>query len=172
DVPPVPLHELEGESCAICEELAGKGAAGASHGRRVVADGVGWQAWSVWAPSYPFELLIAPTEHLADLAAARPVHRGLAEVLPACLASLDALFSSPMPYMLWCHQRPTDGKSWPTAHLHFHVAPTRRDEGVARYVASGELGSGVMFNPVDPEEAAARLRSLVTTGPTAAGPSA
>ena len=102
----------------------------------------------------------------------KSVTAGAPTAVSGRLASLDALFSSPMPYMLWCHQRPTDGKSWPTAHLHFHVAPTRRDEGVARYVASGELGSGVMFNPVDPEEAAARLRSLVTTGPTAAGRSA
>jgi galactose-1-phosphate uridylyltransferase len=29
---------------------------------------------------------------------------------------------------------------------------------VARYVAAGELGSGVYFNPVAPEEAARALR--------------
>ncbi|HXW79809.1 MAG TPA: hypothetical protein VEJ84_09935 [Acidimicrobiales bacterium] len=162
EVPPVPLRELESENCAICDEIAGKGTAGQSHGRRLVAEAGGWQAWAVWAPSYPFELLVAPSEHIGDLAGARPVHGGLAEVLPACLSALDALFAGPMPYMLWCHQRPSDGRSWPTAHLHFHVAPTRRDEGVARYVASGELGSGVMFNPVDPEEAAQRLHEMAS----------
>jgi hypothetical protein len=31
---------------------------------------------------------------------------------------------------------------------------------VTRYVAAGELGSGVMFNPVDPLEAAQKLRQL------------
>lgn len=161
-VPPVPLAELLEPSCAICDELDGKGATGVSHPSRVVASAKGWQAWTVWAPSFPYELLIAPEQHVGDLAGSRPTYRGLVTVLKDALSALDALFSEPMPYMLWCHQRPTDGGIWPTAHLHFHVAPTRRDKGVARYVASGELGSGVMFNPVDPEDAAARLRELVT----------
>ena len=29
-----------------------------------------------------------------------------------------------------------------------------------RYVAAGELGSGTFFNPVAPEQAAARLRDM------------
>ncbi len=165
-VPPVPLAELEGDTCAICEELSGKDKPGGSHERRLVATAVGWQAWTVWAPSYPFELLIAPTEHLGNLGEARSSHGGLAEVMTRALVSLDTLFSTPMPYMMWCHQRPTDGRRWPAAHLHFHIAPTRRAEGVARFVASGELGSGVMFNPVDPEDAASRLRKLVAANAT------
>jgi UDPglucose--hexose-1-phosphate uridylyltransferase len=69
-----------------------------------------------------------------------------------------------MPYMLWWHQRPCDGARWPGAHLHAHLVPVWRDTGVARFVAAGELGSGVMFNPVRPEEAAARLRGLRGSG--------
>ena len=165
-VPPVPLVELENGSCPICDELSERGRPGSSHKRRLVAVAAGWQAWTTWAPSYPFELLVAPEEHVGDLGEARPTHAGLAEVLGRVLASLDGLFSAPMPYMLWCHQRPSDGRRWPTAHLHFHIAPTRRDEGVARYVASGELGSGVMFNPVDPDDAASRLRKGGRRQPT------
>ena len=162
DVPPVPLIELAAGSCPVCEELSGKGTPGSSHSRRVIAAQGGWQAWTVWAPSYPFELLVAPEQHDGDLAAARRSHDGLVAVLKKALTALDALFAAPMPYMLWCHQRPTDGGDWPTAHLHFHIAPTRRDKGVARYVASGELGSGVMFNPVDPKDAASRLRDVIS----------
>jgi hypothetical protein len=40
------------------------------------------------------------------------------------------------------------------------VAPLLRAPGTARFVASGELGSGVFFDPVVPEDAAARLRDL------------
>jgi UDPglucose--hexose-1-phosphate uridylyltransferase len=160
-VPPVPLVELRSPSCAICDELSGQGGPGTSHSGRVVVAEKGWQAWTVWAPSYPYELLIAPEQHVGDLAEARPSQEGLVAVLKKALTALDELFSEPMPYMLWCHQRPTDGGDWPTAHLHFHIAPTRRDKGVARYVASGELGSGVMFNPVDPEDAARRLEGHV-----------
>lgn len=159
-VPPVPLRELENDHCAICDELRGKGEAGRSHDQRVLSSVDGWQAWAVWAPAYPFELLLAPEEHIGDLGDARPTHSGLVEVLRATLPALDSLFGEPMPYMLWCHQRPTDARPWPSAHLHFHVAPTHRAKGVTRYVAAGELGSGVMFNPVDPLEAAQKLRQL------------
>lgn len=159
-VPPVVAGELESGQCAICEELSGKGTAGPSHAGRVVAQSGGWQAWAVWAPSYPFELLFAPEEHAGDLATAQG-HEGLAEVLRAGLSALDLLFGEQMPYMLWCHQKPTDGKEWPSAHLHFHVAPTHRAKGVTRYVASGELGTGIMFNPVDPDDAASRLRAAL-----------
>ena len=65
---------------------------------------------------------------------------------------------APMPYMLWWHQRPTDGGAWPNAHVHAHVAPLLRSPGTPRFVAAGELGSGVFFNPVDPAAAAEALR--------------
>jgi UDPglucose--hexose-1-phosphate uridylyltransferase len=159
-VPPAPLSELEGGKCAICDELGGTAPAGPSHAGRVVSASGGWQVWAAWAPSYPFELLVAPEEHAGDLPAARS-HDGLAEVLRAGLGALDGLFDEQMPYMMWCHQKPTDGSQWPCAHVHFHVAPTHRAKGVVRYVASGELGTGIMFNPVDPDDAASRLREAL-----------
>jgi UDPglucose--hexose-1-phosphate uridylyltransferase len=71
-----------------------------------------------------------------------------------------------MPYMLWVHQRPTDGADWPLAHVHVEVAPAFRRAGVQRYVAAGELGSGVYFNPLLPEDAAAELRAVAPPDPT------
>ena len=44
-----------------------------------------------------------------------------------------------------------------------HVAPPLRAPGVARYVASGELGSGTLSNPVVPEDAARALRDALMT---------
>ena len=83
----------------------------------------------------------------------------LASVLVDVLGRLDRLFDEPMPYMLWVHQRPVDGGEWPAAHLHVHVAPLHRAPCTPRFVAAGELGSGVWFDPVVPEEAAAALRA-------------
>ena len=103
---------------------------------------------------------MSPTEHLPDLPAVRDAAQDLAAVLVDALARVDQLFAAQVPYMLWFHQRPTDGGAWPAAHVHAHVAPLWRAPGVVRYVAGGELGSGVFFNPVVPEEAAARLRDL------------
>jgi len=44
-------------------------------------------------------------------------------------------------------------------HLHAHIAPPLRAPGVLRFVASGELGGGLLANPVLPEQAAAELRA-------------
>ena len=121
----------------------------------------GWTAWVPFAASWPYELLLAPQDHVPDLVEAGAAgRRQLAGLLVDVLGRLDRLFDARMPYMLWVHQRPTDGGDWPTAHVHVHVAPLLRSPGTPRYVAAGELGSGVFFNPVPPEDAAVRLRDL------------
>lgn len=157
-VPPVPLRELSAKRCAICDEIGGAGEPGTSHAQRVLSAAGGWRTWAVWAPSWPFELLVAPESHLPELV---PTERGLVAALKAALGSIELLFGTAMPYMLWCHQRPSDGRAWPTSHVHFHIAPAWRERGVMRYVASGELGSGLMFNPVAPEDAARWLRAAL-----------
>ena len=150
-VPPSPLRELENEDCALCSDDGAD---------RVVCSGRGWRAWVPYAATWPYALLVAPEQHVADLPSAKPTWRGAAEVLVDALARLDRLFGAPMPYMFWWHQRPTDGGDWPMAHLHAHVAPLYRKPKTPRFVASGELGSGIFFNPVAPEEAAAALRAV------------
>ena len=122
----------------------------------------GPEGWSVVVPhaaTWPYELLIAPQAHLPDLASLDDDARdGLAAALVEGLGRLDLLFDRPMPYMAWVHQRPTDGRDWPLAHVRVEVAPLWRADGVPRFVAAGELGSGLYFNPVLPEEAAEALR--------------
>ncbi|MCB9371995.1 MAG: galactose-1-phosphate uridylyltransferase [Microthrixaceae bacterium] len=151
EVPPAPRRELEGASCALC---------GVDPGDRLVSQAGGWRAWVPDAATWPYSLLVAAVAHEPDLPALGPDERdGLAATLVDVLGRLDALFDAPMPYMLWFHQRPSDGGPWPTAHLHLHLAPLYRSPGTQRYVAAGELGSGMFFNPVDPVDAAAALRA-------------
>jgi UDPglucose--hexose-1-phosphate uridylyltransferase len=148
-VPPAVTVELESDTCALCDE----------HGRHVLST-ESWRAYVPKAASWPYELRIVPREHVPDLPSLDDAQRDdLAAILVDVLRRLDALFGMPMPYMLWIHQRPTDGGDWPTAHLHVHIAPLLRAEGTPRFVAAGELGSGVFFNPVRPEDAAEALRS-------------
>jgi UDPglucose--hexose-1-phosphate uridylyltransferase len=112
-----------------------------------------------WAPSWPYEILIVPHSHIPDLPAAGRRLRGeLAAVLVDCLARVEAVLGPATPYMLWAHQRPTDGGPWPTAHLHLHLAPLLRAAGTPRHLSSAELGAGMLFNSVEPASAAARLR--------------
>jgi UDPglucose--hexose-1-phosphate uridylyltransferase len=146
-VPDAPLAELG--PCTLCGDAP-----------NIVFESGGWRSWVPTASSWPYELRIAPVEHVADLPSASTSSRdGLAAVLVDATRRLDALFDAPMPYMLWFHQRPTDGGEWPDAHVHAHLAPLLRAPGTPRFVAAGELGSGVLFNPVDPADAALALRS-------------
>lgn len=165
-VPPVARLELQAPDCAVC--AAGRAA---GNGERLVSGDDGWWAVVPEAPTWPYELLVAPHRHTPDLPATTGGEReALARLLGDVLSRLDQLFDRLMPYMLWIHQRPTDGGDWPTAHLHVHVAPILRSPSSQRYVAAGELGSGIWFNPVVPEAAAAALRRLPGSEPEAAHP--
>lgn len=153
DVPEAVRRELAGGACGSCRVPPAP--------ELLVGGGDGWTVEVPAAAAWPFELLLRPVDHVGDLIEAGPSgRRALAAALVDGLARLDQLFAAPMPYMLWVHQRPTDGAAWPEAHVHVHVAPLLRAAGTPRFVAAGELGSGVFFNPVGPEEAAARLRDL------------
>ena len=152
-VPPAARVELEDD----------RGAAGlgpGTEGDRLVARAAGgWRAWVPVAATWPYELVAAPESAVADLPSlGRAGREGLGSLLVELVARLDRLFDAPMPFMLWFHQRPFDGGTWPAAWLHLHLAPLLRAPGTPRFVAAGELGSGVWFNPVEPADAAARLR--------------
>jgi UDPglucose--hexose-1-phosphate uridylyltransferase len=153
-VPPRPLAELErGESgCPLCDE---------DPGARLVSERGGWRAWVPWASMYPYGLVVAPLAHEPDLPSLSATSRGdLAAVLVDVLERLDRMWQQPVPYMLWFHQRPFDGGTWPSAHVHVEIAVPERAPGVMRYVAASELGSGLYVNPVEPEAAAASLRDV------------
>ncbi|HEY3182448.1 MAG TPA: hypothetical protein VGJ77_06420 [Gaiellaceae bacterium] len=130
-------------------------------GDRLVSTAPGWRAWVPEAPTFPYALVLVPDDPVPDLPSLDEAGRdGLATVLVDVLERLDRFFDATTPYMLWIHQRPFDGKLWPDARLHVEISSPWRAPGVARYIAAGELGSGVFFNPVAPEEAAAALRSI------------
>jgi len=113
-----------------------------------------------WAPSWPYELLIFPDRHVPDLPAAGPdLRAGLGALLVDALTRVERFLGPDAPYMLWFHQRPAGGDGWPAAHLHAHLAPAMRAPGVRRHLAAAEFGAGVFFDPVDPRQAAAHLRS-------------
>jgi len=149
-VPELPRRELErGEQLGTA-------------GSRLVAETDGWQAFVPEAPMFPYALRLVPDSHVPDLPSLEDSGRvALAELLVDVLARLDRLFDTETPYMLWIHQRPFDGGDWPQARLHVEIVTPWRARDVMRYVAAGELGSGVYFDPVDPEAAAQALRDAV-----------
>jgi UDPglucose--hexose-1-phosphate uridylyltransferase len=163
-IPPIPRAELAGAGCDLCQDPGDE---------LVVTRAPGWRAHVPWAPSWPYEMLIAPRDHVADLPAAGPrLRAGLAAILVDCLTRLDRFLGPGAPYMLWIHQRPASGEDWPAAHLHLHLAPAMRAPGVRRHLAAAELGAGVFLDPVDPLAAAAQLRSPDQNSTVAHGPGA
>jgi UDPglucose--hexose-1-phosphate uridylyltransferase len=131
-------------------------------GDRLVAEAPGWRAWVPEAPVFPYALRLVPDAPVPDLPSLGPAGRdGLTALLVDVLERLDRLFDAETPYMLWMHQRPFDGRDWPGARLHVEIVSPWRAAGVMRYIAAGELGSGVYFNPVSPEAAAQALRAAV-----------
>jgi UDPglucose--hexose-1-phosphate uridylyltransferase len=149
-VPPVPLREstvAERRGCTVCAQVLHERAAGA----RVVADAEGWVAYVPYASGWPYGLLLAPDEHVDGLPELADAGRaGLTSMLGDVLGRYDRLFDRAFPYMLWIHHG---------VHLHVHLAPPLRARETMRYVASGEVGSGTLSNPVVPEDAAAALRA-------------
>ncbi len=149
-IPERPLRELE------------RGAPFAEPGERLVASAPGWRAWVPEAATFPYALLLAPDEPVPDLPSLDDAGReGLSLLLVDVLERFDRIFDTQTPYMLWIHQRPFDGGDWPQARLHIEIVSPWRAPGVTRYVAAGELGSGVYFNPVAPEAAAQALRDAL-----------
>ena len=155
-VPPVAMAELAAARCQLC--LGGDD-------RLVVTGHAGWLASVPWAPSWPYEMVIAPRRHVPDLpAAGRRLRQELAVTLVDCLARAERLLGPGVPYMLWIHQRPATEQAWPAAHLHLHLAPVLRGQGTIRHLAAAELGAGCFFAPVDPLAAAAELRAAAVGG--------
>lgn len=151
-VPPVAVREAEvaaAYGCPICSEAA----RALDGSERMIERNDSLIAFTHPAPAWPFEVLIAPLDHLSDLASLNAKNRAdLAALLGGVLARYDGLFGRQLPYMFWIH---------PGVHLHIHVVTPFRAADALRFVAAGELGSGVMFNPVAPESAARLLRAAV-----------
>jgi UDPglucose--hexose-1-phosphate uridylyltransferase len=139
-----------------------RGTALGEPGDRLVAESPGWRAWVPEASVFPYAVRLAPDDLVPDLPSLSDAGRdALAGLLIDVLQRLDRLFDAETPYMLWIHQRPFDGSDWPDARLHIEIVTPWRAPDVTRYVAAGELGSGVYFNPVAPAAAAQSLRDAV-----------
>lgn len=120
-----------------------------------------WTVVAQRAPVHPIALDVAPTRQVAHLASLTSAERDdLAAVLADLMGRLDRYFDRPLPYMLWINQGPADERDGERAWLHMEIVSPWRAAGVPRYIAAAEVGTGEYFNPVRPENVAARLRDL------------
>ena len=153
------LHRRQGKGCLQCELVADECKAKA---RMLFVRG-GIAAYVPAYARYPFEVHVAPVDHrgaLPDLMLGeRP---SFAEALQAVVRGYDGLFGRTMPYMMAMHQRPTDGRPHPEAHIHVEFYPLLRDAGKLKFLAAGECGAGTFVNDSLPEDRAQTLRRAMS----------
>lgn len=118
-----------------------------------------WAAWVTHAPIYPVAIEIAPLNRIVDLPSMGEEDRLVfAQVLCEVLQRLDRLYASKTPYMMWINQQvKSNSNGW----LNVEIISPWRDKNVSRFIAAAEVATGEYFNPVNPEDLAARLRALV-----------
>ncbi len=132
-------------------------------GDRLVMEHEGWRVWTEYASVHPISLRIAPRKrisHISDIETA--IQQALSEVLVKIFSALDALFGTPLPYMMWINQSPRTRNDWPDCWFNFEIISPWRSAGVPRYIAAAEVSTEEYFNPVDPAEVAMRLRTLLS----------
>lgn len=130
-------------------------------GDRLVLERDGWQVVVPFAPVFPVSLSVEPLDRIVDVPSmGTSERRCLAGVLVDVLGRLDRLHGQALPYMMWVYQAPSRGgvvstDSW----LQIEIVSPWRSAGVPRHIAAAEVACEEYFNPVIPEDLAARLRS-------------
>jgi UDPglucose--hexose-1-phosphate uridylyltransferase len=129
-------------------------------GERVVAANENFVAvvpyWAVW----PFEVMVLPVRHVADLTALTDTERdGLAAILQAVTSTYDKVFDTPFPYSMGLHPQPCDGEEHPEWHFHAHFyPPLLRSATIRKFMVGFELLGGPQRD-ITPETAAEMLRA-------------
>ena len=129
-------------------------------GERVVASNASFVAvvpfWAVW----PFEVMILPIRHVADLAAMNDAERDdLAAILKTLTSTYDRVFDTPFPYSMGLHPQPYDDLEHPEWHFHLHFyPPLLRSATVRKFMVGFEL-LGAPQRDITPEASAETLRN-------------
>ncbi len=113
--------------------------------------------WAVW----PFEILIAPKNHLTSLSDFNEAEiADFATALRKITVKYDNLFEMSFPYSSGIHQSPTDNTNHTEWHFHMHFyPPLLRSASVKKFMVGYEM----LANPqrdITAEVAAERLREI------------
>jgi UDPglucose--hexose-1-phosphate uridylyltransferase len=141
--------------CLFCDTVAEE----LRDGRRIVFESERFVAFIPFFARLPYEVYLAPKQHLASLVEFTVGDReDLAVALKGLLLKYDALFGFSFPYIMVIHQAPTDGGSYPDYHFHFEFYPPLRTANKLKFLAGCESGAGNYINDTLAEEKAAELR--------------
>jgi UDPglucose--hexose-1-phosphate uridylyltransferase len=155
-------HRLLSDTCLSCEVVASDVAAP----ERQVVDNDSFTVAVPFAPDWPLEIHVRAKRHgarrLPDLTAAE--RRDLATALRAVVHRYDALYDTPLAYLMVCQQapdRPVDRRQVDDWHLSFEFLPPNRSPDKLKVRASVETAAGLFINDTLPEVTANLLADAV-----------
>ena len=138
EAPPTVQAEEDGGDCHVCRHLEAE----AASGERLILERDGLVLLAAYGGRLPYELLLAPREHVGGSAFASELLEPGLRLVSESLRRLHAL-EGPAPVNAWLHDN---------GHWHFEVLPR------LTVFAGIELGAGIYVNSLAPEAAAAALR--------------
>lgn len=130
-------------------------------GERVVLSGEHFTAFVPFAARWPLEVHLMPHRHVPDFAALTTDERDeLAPLYLRLLRGIDAIYSSPTPYIAAWHQAPVH-RGRDTFRLHLQLTSPRRAADRLKYLAGSEAAMGAWIGDVPPETAAETIRKAI-----------
>lgn len=125
---------------------------------RVVLSGKHWTAFVPFAARWPIEVHMLPHRHIPDFAATNEEERDeLAGLYLKLLRGIDALYSTPTPYIAAWHQAPVN-VARADIRLMLQLTSPRRAESKLKYLAGSEAAMGAWIGDVTPEASAEFIR--------------
>ncbi|TFD47496.1 galactose-1-phosphate uridylyltransferase [Cryobacterium sp. Hh11] len=128
---------------------------------RVILRGEHWTAFVPFAARWPIEVHMLPHRQVPDFAETTLAERDeLAVLYRRLLRGIDAIYTTPTPYIAAWHQAPvrvhrTD------IRLMLQLTSPRRAEDKLKFLAGSEAAMGAWIGDVTPEDAAATIRAAV-----------
>ncbi|TFB86965.1 galactose-1-phosphate uridylyltransferase [Cryobacterium algoricola] len=128
---------------------------------RVIIRGEHWTAFVPFAARWPIEVHMLPHRQIPDFAATSLAERDeLAVLYRRLLRGIDAIYSTPTPYIAAWHQAPVHTHR-DDIRLMLQVTSPRRAEDKLKFLAGSEAAMGAWIGDVTPEQAAAGIRTAV-----------
>jgi UDPglucose--hexose-1-phosphate uridylyltransferase len=152
-------YSLAHDSCLLCDYVALE----IKQEERIVAQNHDFLAVVPYWATWPFEIMLLPKSHMADVPVLSPDQRmQFAHMLQKVSKIYDLVFGVPFPYSMGIHQPPTDGQDHPEWHMHVHYyPPLLRSASVRKFMVGFEL-LAMPQRDITPEAAAARLREIAS----------
>ena len=128
---------------------------------RMILRGEHWSAFVPFAARWPIEVHMLPHRQVPDFAETTLAERDeLAVLYRRLLRGIDAIYSTPTPYIAAWHQAPVRVHR-ADIRLMLQLTSPRRAEDKLKFLAGSEAAMGAWIGDVTPEDAAATIRAAV-----------